>query len=290
MQTTRKCVFLTLEDRAPFVFYDHLTFEPLRSLGWDVVEIPWDRPDMDWGPFDVVVIRSTWDYQNQPQQFLDVLSAIEDSGTRLLNPLSICRWNLDKTYLCDLEQRGIGIIPTEWPTGLDEDTLRTAFDRFDSPGLVVKPTVGANADDTFALTRLEPAAWQNAIDVFTDRPLMIQPFIRSIVDEGEFSLFYFGGEYSHTVLKTPKPNDFRVQEEHGGSLQTVSPEAAFTEAGQQVIDSIEDPLLYARVDLVRLENGQPALIELELIEPSLYFSFDEQSPARFAKALDRMMG
>lgn len=286
----RKAAYLTLEDRTSFFVYDQLTFEPLRQLGWEVVEIPWTQTGVDWSQFDTVVIRSTWDYQSQPQRFLQVLENIEASGTRLLNPLGIVRWNLDKVYLRELEQRGVSIVPTAWQTGVDEKSIADLFDEFDSSGLVIKPTIGANADDTFSLKRSKPDDWQTAIKIFPNRPAMLQPFIQSIVDEGEFSLFYFGGEYSHAILKTPKQHDFRVQEEHGGTMRSIEASPDLKTAGQQVIDSIEEVLLYARVDLVRLRNGTPALIEVELIEPSLYFGFDQQSPVRFAEALDSMFG
>ena len=117
---------------------------------------------------------------------------------------------------------------------------------------------------------------------------MVQPFVRSIVAHGEYSLFYFGGGYSHAVLKTPAAGDFRVQEEHGGTIRAISPDSAIHRVGDQAIEAIAETLLYARVDIVTLDDGRPAVIELELIEPSLYFPFEEESPARFADALVRM--
>ena len=284
----KKCAFLTLENREGFFLYDHLTFEPLGKLGWNVIEIPWDQANVDWSVFDAVVIRSAWDYQKAPERFLDVLATIESSGTRLFNPLSVCRWNLDKTYLRDLKERGISIVPTNWVQGLDEPTLDGLFKELNCQKIVVKPTVGANADDTFALTRSSSENYREAIATFPNRPLMAQPFVQSIVVEGEYSLFYFSGQFSHAVLKKPKQGDFRVQEEHGGSTEATKIEDPFLKLGQQVIDSIFEKLLYARIDLVRLADGQPALIELELIEPSLYFPFDELSPTRFANALDQL--
>lgn len=288
MNANRNCAFLTLEDREGFFVYDHLTFGPLEQLGWRVIEIPWNRAHVKWGDFDAVVIRSTWDYQESPERFLEVLSSIENSGTCLLNPLTVCRWNLDKNYLRDLERRGITIVPTKWLARLGEAELVGVFEELNHSNIVVKPTIGANADDTFVLKRSAPKEWQDAIETFSNRNSMVQPFVQSIVDEGEVSLFYFDGQFSHAILKTPKQNDFRVQEEHGGSIKATTVSSAFAEAGQEIVDSIPESLLYARVDLVRLPNGQPALMELELIEPSLYFTFDEQSPVRFANALDRL--
>jgi hypothetical protein len=112
--------------------------------------------------------------------------------------------------------------------------------------------------------------------------------VASIETIGEFSLFYFGGQYSHAVNKKPKPGDFRVQEEHGGIIQSITANEQLMQYGQFVMDQMGQELLYARVDLVQWE-GQPAVMEVELIEPSLYFAFDPESPRRFAMALDRML-
>ena len=283
-----KCAFLTLENPAGFFIYDCLAFEPLQQIGWDVVELPWSRNDVDRSEFDAVVIRSTWDYQKNPDRFLTVLAEIENCGAMLFNSLDVCRWNLDKSYLRELETEGVPIVPTRWLSQLDESQLRILFGEFDSPSIVVKPTVGANADDTHVADRDNPDSWQDPLRVFATRPLMVQPFIQSIVDEGEYSLFYFGGQFSHAIVKKPGPNDFRVQEEHGGIIQSTRVDPLFAEAGQRAVDTVQHELLYARVDLVRLAGGQPALMELELIEPSLYFPFNQQSATRFARELDRL--
>ena len=121
---------------------------------------------------------------------------------------------------------------------------------------------------------------------YADTPFMMQPFVPSIVTEGEFSLTFFNGEFSHAILKTPKAHDFRVQEEHGGILQCVHPEPDLQGVGDMVMRALGDMPLYARADFVRAPQGQGFwLMELELIEPSLYFRLDEQAPHRFAHAL-----
>ena len=116
---------------------------------------------------------------------------------------------------------------------------------------------------------------------------MAQPFARAILDEGEYSLFSFNGAPSHTVLKTPKPGDFRVQEEHGGEILAVTPESALAAAGEKILASVGEPPLYARADMVRSNDGDAWwLMELELVEPSLYLRMDPEAPARFARAID----
>lgn len=277
-----------MEDLTGFVAYDSLTFQPLNELGWSVEEVPWNRSRVNWSQFEAVVIRSPWDYQKQPELFLKVLEEIEASGTALFNPLEICRWNLNKSYLRDLERKGVFIIPTLW-----QDSMELAdFDRWqrelNSDRLVVKPTIGANADDTFVLSAVGLDVVEKAVEVFTAKPLMVQPFVSSIQTTGEYSLFYFGGEYSHAISKLPKAGDFRVQEEHGGQINAVDPSPELMTRGQQVLDQLGETLLYARVDFV-IWHEQPALIEVELIEPSLYFAYSAESPQKFANSLNKMM-
>jgi glutathione synthase/RimK-type ligase-like ATP-grasp enzyme len=218
-----------------------------------------------------------------------VLLRIDQSRARLENPLDVVRWNLKKTYLRDLHERGVPIVPTRWLPGLDDETLAALHDELGVEEIVVKPVVGANADDTFRLRAAAPRVeTQAARNAFRGRELMVQPFVDAVVEVGEYSLFYFGDEYSHCVLKTPRAGDFRVQEEHGGLIRTVTPDTDLVEAGAKTLAAVGQTLLYARVDLVRLPDGRPALMELELIEPSLYFAFDPASPRRFSEALDRL--
>ena len=288
-----RCAFLTLKDPTGFFIYDELTFAPLAAHGWKVENIPWNQRGVDWNGFDLVVIRSPWDYQCDVQGFLRVLEEINDSKAQLENPLSMVRWNLNKGYLRELENKGITIVPTRWPNGLRYEDIGRYCNEFEAEEIVVKPLIGANADDTFRLGRnMDQRQADEAVACFSQRELMVQPFVPEVVEVGEFSLFFFGGEYSHCVLKTPKKGDYRVQEEHGGGIRSVLPDSDLRSAGVKVIDAIAEiggSLLYARVDLVRLpDSGEPALMEVELIEPSLYFSYDEQSPQRFADAVQRL--
>lgn len=284
----RRCGFLTMENPDGFFVYDHLTVEPLRDLGWEVVDVPWSRPSCEWRDLDAVVIRSPWDYQDAPDRFLETLSQIERAGTPLFNPLHICRWNLHKTYLQDLERRGIPIVPTFWSESLDFVLLEKHFSSLGTSCLVVKPTIGANADGVFVVKRQDELQFDQVVAEYSSKSSMVQPFLSSIQATGEYSLFYFGGNYSHAILKHPKLGDFRVQEEHGGTIETTRPTARILKVGDRTIEAIGETLLYARVDIVLLDDGCPAVSELELIEPSLYFPYDSESPRRFSEALDAM--
>jgi glutathione synthase/RimK-type ligase-like ATP-grasp enzyme len=281
----RRCCFLSMDSLVGYVSDDELAIPSLQELDWQVETISWSDPAADWNSYDAAIIRTTWDYQKRPERYLEVLADIERSGARLLNPLSVVKWNLDKRYLRELQNSGVRIVPTIWKDG---GICAEEFSEWQSAlgsELIIKPTVSATAHDTFRIsdydTALEP--------VFDRRSFMVQPFVAAIVDEGEYSLFYFGGEYSHTILKSPVPGDFRVQEEYGGLITAVEPDPGLIASAEDVLSRIRTDLLYARIDLVRDASGGFMLMELELIEPALYFRMDPDSPARFAHAFDRMM-
>lgn len=284
----KKVAFLTLQDPAGYSIYDHLLIEPLSEIGWAVAEIPWNAPNIEWPNFDAAVIRSTWDYQHSPQEFLHTLEKIE-SSTPLYNPVEICRWNINKHYLRELATIGLPIVPTLWLAQLDRATIQSAFASFGTARLVAKPVVGAGAEDTLVLDAEDVRTWQAATQIFAARELMLQPFVDSIQTAGEYSLFFFGNCFSHAICKRPVSGDFRVQEEYGGQIVSITPDDDLVQLAAMSLKAIGKELLYARVDIVMLENGSPALIELELIEPSLYFEQCPESVQNFVRAFKRMV-
>lgn len=270
--------------------YDHLLFEPLAERGWSAEEISWRNKQIDWNRFDAVIIRSPWDYQQDPEAFFEVLKEIDQSSALLENDIDLVEWNIDKTYLRDLEQQGVEIVPSLWRNSFDKQERDSFFEAFSTDEIIIKPTISAGAEDTFRLKKTEETEYiEQLTATFSNRPFMVQPFMRDIVSEGEFSLFYFGDTYSHTILKTPKESDFRVQEEHGGRLQKVEAGEQLLALGDQILTLISPDPLYTRIDLVRTDNNTFALMELELIEPSLYFNMDPESAERFARVFDQWM-
>ena len=284
----RKCAILSMDSLADFEAYDDLIDQPMLALGWQTEVVSWRNSSVNWSDYDVVVIRSPWDYQDDMESFVKVLTNIEQSSARLENSLNVVQWNINKIYLTHLEADDVTIVPTLWPDTFNADDLAGYFTHFSTAQIVLKPRVSANADNTFWLTQDN---YQSKIaelsTAFASRELMVQPFMADICQEGEFSLFYFNGEFSHAILKTPAKGDFRVQEEHGGGLLSVTPEPALEAAANktmQAISKLHGDLLYARIDFVRHQDTF-ALMEAELIEPSLYFNMDGTSPQRFADAL-----
>jgi glutathione synthase/RimK-type ligase-like ATP-grasp enzyme len=283
---TRHCAFLTLDERGDFVIDDEHAIEPLARLGWRVATLSWRQAEIPWSDFDAVVIRSTWDYWNDVPAFLDTLARIHRQAP-LANPLDLVHWNLAKTYLRDLEGKGVGIVPTLWlddflPTALAGHAIRLGGNE-----LVVKPVVGANGEDAFRLTPGDdPERLQAIAGRFRGRRCMLQPFLHAVQGEGEYSLFFFSGEYSHAILKVPAAEEFRSQEERGAEIHAVQPQADLLARGRQALAAVTPPPLYARVDLVRNAAGEFEVMELELIEPSLYLRTDPGAPERFARAVD----
>jgi glutathione synthase/RimK-type ligase-like ATP-grasp enzyme len=279
-----RVALLSIEDLSGFVVDDDLVVEPLRRLGHEAEFVPW-RAAVDWRQYAGVVIRTTWDYQNSLPAFLRVLQQIE-TQTRLANPLEIVKWNADKKiYLRDLEAHGARIVPTIWSNDkIENSRIQQWFDQLRTDEIVIKPTVGASAQDAVRLKHGEKTYALRR--VFDNRSFMVQPFMPAIASEGEFSLFYFNGKYSHAILKTPKAGDFRVQEEHGGIIQATKPPGDLSVTGENILKRVSPEPLYARIDFVRTADDDFAVVELELIEPSMYLRNAAHAPEMFAKAID----
>lgn len=284
---SRRLAVLTMADTDGWSIDADLAFPPLRELGWQPEWLPWRSGAVNWGVYDAVYIGTPWDYPEDPEGFMSLLDTIDRSGAVLVNDIELVRWTMPKTYLRDLEQRGAAIVPSLWRERFAADELDTFFDRFGSDRIIVKPVVSTNATDTFLLQR--PVADELVRDlerIFERRELVAQPFMPAILGEGEFSLFYLGGRYSHAILKTPKACDFRVQEEYGARVDAVEPSPALLETADHVLGLVDPEPVYARCDFVRSPGDRFLLMELEVIEPSLYLRLDEASPERFARAFD----
>ena len=282
-----RVAYLVMNDMGDFVTDFHLSVEPMAQLGWEVITVPW-RSQPDWDRFDAVYICTPWDYPQFPGEFLHVLGTIDASRALLLNQLSTVRWNLDKSYMKDVAARGDDIVPSSWYDDFTRADVPSFFSTHGTDKVVIKPTIGGNAIDTFVLTNpVNDALLERLTQTFAGRSFFVQPFIEAIHEEGEYSLFFFNGEYSHAIVKTPKAGDFRVQEEHGATITPVSPPAGLHEVAARVFSHLEPLPVYGRGDWVRGPDGRFLLMELELIEPSLYLRTDSGAALRFARAFDQ---
>jgi len=284
---SRRCVFLSCADLAGYVHDDHLAVPALERRGWAVDTRAWDDPRARWAAYEVAVIRTTWDYWKRLDEFLGGLEAIERSGCRLMNPLRWVRWSSRKTYLRDLARAGIPGVPTEWITHAGGPVEPEAFPGLGTREIVVKPQVGAGGHRTYRVRAGDSETAARAGRDLAGIPVMVQPFVSEVVREGEISLHYFAGEFSHAIRKLPKPGEYRSQEEHGAEIRPHVPRPDELSIALRALEHVGEKLLYARVDMVRAAAG-PLLMELEIIEPALYFRTAPGSEDRFAEALDAM--
>ena len=284
----KRCAFLSMRDLTGYLSDDGLAVAALNTLGWSVATNAWCDTSVNWAAYDLVVVRSTWDYHHRPGNFLSTLRRIERSGAVLANPLNTIEWNINKRYLRELASRGVDIVPTHWGRA---GTLPDAAELFTTLGcdeLVLKRVVGAGAQNAYRLRSGETDdIWDEVQNTYANQDWMAQPFLDSVINDGESSLFFFDGEFSHAVRKVPKTGDYRVQEEYGSTLTRIDPGADLRTAADVVMARVAATPLYARVDLVRGTAGAHQLMELELIEPALYLRLDESAPEKFARALDR---
>lgn len=277
----------TLDEDGP------LLVQALAARGIEASPAVWDDPGVRWDTFDVVVIRSTWDYPGKWQAFVGWIGEVA-AATRLVNAAEVVRWNVDKRYLRALENQGIPIVPTSWIEDADgSDRLDAAWNA--SADLVVKPAISAGSKDTrrFARHEADAAKLLARAILGSGRPVMLQPYVPSVDERGETALLYFGGSYSHAIRKGPL---LQVGDDLEAGLfrqEVIDPRTA-TESeralGERVLDALpfaRASLAYARIDLVLDDQGAPRVIEVELIEPSVFLQHDVGAAGRFADALAR---
>ena len=256
----------------------------LARRGHRVAAAIWDDPAVDWASVDIAMLRSPWDYLHRWNEFLD-WAARTAAATRLLNPLDLVRWNSHKSYLVELRRRGAPVIPTEIFPAASSMDVRARMAANGWTRAVLKPAVSADAYGTILVDDRGMAAAQAHADaLLAERDVMIQPYLASVEEPGERCLVHIDGRLSHAVRKR---SHF-----HGG--RHVGPEGVAVEAADDERDAAAHVLrlagaedaLYARVDLARDDAGRPCLMELELVEPTLFFTGAPEAAVRMADALE----
>ena len=268
---------------------DRLLLPRLVARGVRAEPAAWDDPAVAWDSYDALVMRSTWNYHTSLDAFRAWIDRVEALGVPVWNPPAILRWNASKTYLRDLSADGVDIVPTRWIADAAGDGLAEVLADAGWRDAVVKPAVSASAYETWRVTSGRVTADDEArFRRVGGRPggAMVQRFVPELATNGEWSLMFIAGEYSHAVLKRPRAGDFRVQHEHGGSAEPVAPPAHVLATARQITTYIPGRWLYARVDGVEIDR-KFVLVELELLEPSMFLSAEPGAAARFAEALHR---
>ena len=264
----------------------------LAAVDVTATPMPWTTQVDDCAAmqrFPLVLPLLVWGYHHDHARWLRACRTWREAGLPLANPSSVLAWNSDKRYLQQLELKGVAIPPTTWTDEVTRRHLDEAFAATGATQLIVKPTVSGGAWQTHRLGRGD--AIESAPDAMPMAAAMIQPYLSTIESEGETSMLFFGGRLSHVVNKRPVPGDFRIQVQYGGVYTALaSAPAGALALAEQTLAAIDAPLLYARIDAVPDADGRWLLMEAELIEPDLYLGVDPQAGARFADAVQALLG
>lgn len=256
------------------------------DAGLELVEIGWRAPLHDFEGLELVLLGTAWDYQDHAAEFLEKLEALAGMGIAVCNPPDAVWWNIEKTYLRELEERGVRTVPTAWLEDAARGDILAAMEAFEADRVVVKRQVGAGGLGQHSFTRgtLPAANWRMG------RPCMIQPFLPSVIEEGEYTFVFIDGEFSHGVLKRAAEGEYRIQSLYGGREEDYTPDAADLDRAQEVVCALPFPeLLYCRVDMARLPSGELAVMEAEVIEPYLYPEQGPELGKRTATAIKRRL-
>ena len=261
----------------------------LGAHGVDAPMTDWRDPSIDFGAFDLLVLRSPWDYHLREQEFCEWLGGAARRAP-VLNSVQTVLWNRNKLYLRELESRGVEIAPTCFVAG-GEQPNQHEMKRVESwTRVVVKPAVSASAYKTWLFEREGLPLPERLAQLMQGEAFLLQEFIPEVQTQGEISFIYIDGDYSHAVLKLPANGDFRVQKEFGGSARLCSPPPSLVRQANEIADFVPQvrESLYCRLDAVE-RDGKLMLMELELIEPELFLGLAEGAAERLAEAIVKRM-
>ena len=269
---SRRVAFATSHDYSSIQSDDAHLAASLQRLGVQPVSCVWNDPSVDWSAFDAVLIRTIWDYFKHYAAFLGWLDQLDQLGVPTINNSALLRWNSDKRYLRELARLDVAIIPTQLSRVSE---LGHALATMHGQHVVVKPTISGGAWHTLRGIAGDNAFERAITELPSDYDYLVQPFVPEVVSDGEWSLLYFAGTFSHAVIKRPAAGDYRVQGEHGGSVEPAIPSAATLAAADHALAAVatlgHGDHAYARVDGV-VHAGQFLIMELELVEPFLFLA------------------
>lgn len=268
----------------PGIYPDDVYFvDVLERLGIQATPCVWNDAAVDWTAFDAVLVRTVWDYFEHYAAFLAWLDTLDRLGVPMINDSRLIRWNSEKRYLLDIEQQGVAIIPTRVARA---GTLPEVLPSMSEQDVVIKPTVSGGAWHTLRGTVGETAFQQALALLPAELDYLVQPFVPEIASNGEWSLLYFGGRYSHAVIKHPASGDYRVQQQHGGTAKEAIPDVSVIQAADKALAAVTElghrEHAYVRVDGV-VVNEQFHVMELELIEPLLHLTIRPDAAEKFAE-------
>jgi glutathione synthase/RimK-type ligase-like ATP-grasp enzyme len=267
---------------------DRLAAAALAGLGLRADAVCWDDPGVDWLRYSAAVLRSTWDYHHRIAEFRAWIDRMEAIGARLWNPPRMLRWNTDKRYLARLSHPNLSPPPTAILERGSSVNLPALLETCGWDEAVMKPAISADGFSTEQTARARAASDQTVLDAMLARgDVVIQQLVPEIRSRGEISMMFFGGAFSHAVSKRPQAGEFRVQERLGGTIARTDPAPTLVDDARGLLDTHAPGCLYARVDVVATRD-RCVLMEVELVEPSLYLEHDPPSAHAFALAVQRI--
>jgi len=267
---------------------DELVQTALERLGLSSIRVAWNSPDVDWSKFRCAVFRTTWDYFERIAEFTAWTERVQRL-TRLCNDASTVGWNLDKHYLIDLEARGIPIVTSRFIERGSDANLSDLLNATGWEEAVVKPCISGAARHTYRVDRANAEALQSVVGpLVADESFILQPFIRDVARNGEDTLMVIDGRFTHAVRKLPKAGDFRVQDDHGGTVHDHEPTEEQIELAERTMAVCHPAPSYGRVDMVRDNQGRLAVMELELIEPELWLRNNPSAATALALAIAKV--
>ena len=265
---------------------DNLLKKELELLGLNVIIKDWKSSNIDWQKQKAAVFRSTWDYFDNFNTFNKWLE-INKSKIRFINSYNLIKWNLDKSYLFDLQKKDINIPSSVLVKKNQKTTLKELFNNCCWDEAILKPTISGAARHTYRIHREKIQEFENLFsDLIKSEDFLLQEFLTDITLNGEVSLIMIDGKYTHAVRKIAKKGDFRVQDDHGGKVEKYNANTDEIQFARKCLENCPEPPLYARVDIVYDNNGQISLGELELIEPELWFRNNPRSAKLLASKIN----
>jgi glutathione synthase/RimK-type ligase-like ATP-grasp enzyme len=261
----------------------------LREAGIDAQPVVWEDPHQDWSEFNLCVIRSAWDYCWRRPDFLR-WAELAAARTTLWNSDRLVRWNTHKEYLCDLASHDVPTVPTEVLRTGSHVVMRDAAQKRGWNDIVLKAAVAQSGRYAMRATAPDwPAAQAHLDRLLPHEDMLLQPFVPSVPEQGELSLVFIESEFTHAVRKRAATGDFRVHDDHGGSVTPEAPSEAHLDVARRALAATGEPTLYARVDLVEDDTGELVVMEYEVIEPELFFRFSREAVARFVDGVKRRL-
>ena len=266
---------------------DQLLLDALLKNNINAIRKDWNDKNFDWNKTKYAIFRTTWDYFENFKEFLCWIKKTKKK-TIFINSAEIIHWNIDKKYLIDLSKKGINISPTLFINKKTKTSLTSLFKKTKWKTAIIKPSISGAARHTYKITASNYLNYEKIFNQLIKKECMLfQQFLDNVITHGEISLIFIGKEYTHAVIKKAKDGDFRVQDDHGGTVEIYHPTKDEILFGKKCLKAIPFQPTYSRIDIIKDNNNNPSLVELELIEPELWFRNYPEAAKKLAKEITK---